>query len=213
MSARTEVSWEPICWDCSAVALPATGACPRCGAELRGTDQNGPSPGARPPRVTRSWRATDVATLATFSGWLHDASWDDEAMTLDDDGTLAIPFQQIVTTVERCGQEPRRTVARSTDGRLRSDEPTVDCRVVVRHVTAVSIAMEDRDAPRMFCCCEHDSAERRFIFGAVIGPELYVEVERLDLTVEITDQLAHYGRNSFLWPGAANWDAQTGHWS
>jgi hypothetical protein len=205
------VSWEPICWDCGAVALPPTGACPQCRAELRGAGEHGPSPGARTPRVTRRWHASDAARLRTVSGWIHDASWDDEAMTLADDGTLVIPFRQLTTTVEECGQTELRRVARAADGRVRSDRPVVHCRIMVRHATSVAIAMEERDAPRVFSGCVHDEAARHLTFWAVIGPELHLDVERLDLTIEVTDQLAHYERHDVFMP-AVSWDAEAGHW-
>lgn len=208
-SRRSRDVWEPLCWDCRQVALPATGACPHCGAELRGS---GPSPGTRPQRVTRTWHATCACQLATFSGWLHDADWDDDLMRFEDDGdTLVIPFMQEITTVEECGQAPSRVVARTTGGRERSATPLVWCNVRLRHVTAVAITMEERNAPRMFCCCEHNSTARRVDFAAVVGPELHVTVERLDLTIEMTDVLAHY-RHGYQIDGPARWDAQSGGW-
>lgn len=205
-------SWEPLCWDCGQVALPATGACPHCRAELRGVGEAGPSPGARPPRVTRRWHVRDVSSLSEVCGWLHDADWDDEAMRWEGDDVLSVPFVHQPTTVEECGQSGSRMFARAQDGTLREGTPFVHCRVVVRHASSAAIAMEERDAPRMFSCAEHDPVARRLTFLAVVGPELHVGVERLDLTLEMTDQLAHYGDNGWVAAAPPAWDAEAGRW-
>lgn len=206
------MSWQPACWDCLETVPVTTGSCCFCGAELRGGAAS--SPGARAPRVTRRWHAASGAELRPFAGWVHDADWDQQELTFDGAAaTVTLPFWQQPTTVEECGLAAPWLVARSADGSERHDLPFVRCTLTIGSALSLRLSDDGLDAPRQMSDVTVEDDGRTVEIFPVEGPTVWVTVDAVDVTIEMTDRLwCFHNRSEAAADTPALWMPDRGWW-
>jgi hypothetical protein len=136
-------------------------------------------------------RATDQAGLDVLPE--HDAYFDVEDRTFDAaKRTLCLPFRQRVDQIMDVDglppPEPTRRTRRYAEYRM----PAVRCVLRVRHVRAWS-APTGPIEPNMLQWLVWDEEQSQLTIHTVPGREHVVDVDRLEVEVEVTDQVhEHY---------------------
>jgi hypothetical protein len=183
---------EAICHACLGTLRGGEELCSHCGALLR--DPRVVRRGA-PPGVTATWRATTAEHVREVGGWVHDAHFDWERITFDvTTGVVTVPFQQEPTTEEECGQAGQQLVARGRLGSWIFRVPFVECRLSIGMARACLIQDHEREDPGMLDHVDFDADRGAVRVATVVGPEITVPVDALDVEIVMTDKLAFFIR-------------------
>jgi hypothetical protein len=114
-----------------------------------------------------------------------------------------VRFERDAYQLDEGGVLPQREFVRSTRWYDEYKSPAVKCRLVVRHATAARFVT---DEPSPIDVSAGWDAERRTLF---FEDQIEIEVERLDLTLEVSDEIAGYLRTRIghvlSWESQAPW--------
>jgi hypothetical protein len=132
-------------------------------------------------------RAHDAAGLDVLP--VDDAAFDVEGREFDASGrTLSLPFAVRVDQIVDVEGLPPVLHTRRTWRFEERRVPAVRCVLRIRQVRAWSAPLAE-DEPGMLNWIEWDGARSRVTVRTVTGPEHVVDVDRLEVEVEITDQV------------------------
>jgi hypothetical protein len=146
--------------------------------------------------------------LNELSGLVHDAYADSDLLTFDQTGReVRFPFaQEIDTWVDLTGLPVRTAVRKRPRWPFeRLTIPFFQVNLTIRHVASMSFGPEDlRADPWSLNEFGYEETSGRLVLDPVIGPELAVNVDRLEVEAEITDHVAITVGRRFLLIGESD---------